>query len=169
MYYFKGYTHVHAYLNVAYDAEHPLSVGEALGDNPVAREGPAVKGLFERAMLASTDADFAYYPVESVAGRLRRGPVRSGDIFCLENWQDRILLVEARGADFSESLSAERRIAGNPLEAARTYRVATTAYTVAERAHEIARDGRFEALERGPLVREATLAYVRADGLQHGG
>ena len=34
VFYFRGYPHVHAFLNVAMDGDAPLSVGEPLGNNP---------------------------------------------------------------------------------------------------------------------------------------
>jgi hypothetical protein len=52
VFYFRGYPHVHAFVNVAMDGDAPLSVGEPLGRNPVWLDRTGVKVLFENALLA---------------------------------------------------------------------------------------------------------------------
>src|SRR6266571_2273976 len=90
VFYFRGYPHVHAFLNVAMDGDAPLSAGEPLGNNPAWLDHAAVKSLFETALIAETKSDFAYYDESSVVGRLRPGLIRSGDIYNLESWQEKV-------------------------------------------------------------------------------
>src|SRR5438105_3637162 len=94
VFYFRGYPHVHAFLNVAMDADSPLSAGEPLGTNPVWLDRAGVKALFERALQSESGADLAFYNESSVAGRLRSGLIRSGDIYSLESWQENVEVVE---------------------------------------------------------------------------
>ena len=48
--YFRGYPHVHAFINIAMNGDAPLSSGEHLADNPAWLDAAGVKALFEAAM-----------------------------------------------------------------------------------------------------------------------
>ena len=93
--YFRGYPHVHAFINIAMDGDAPLSSGEHLADNPAWLDAAGVKTLFETAMRTETGADVGYYPEDSVAGRLRPGPIRSGDIYTLESWEESVEVAKS--------------------------------------------------------------------------
>ncbi len=140
VFYFRGYPHVHAFINVAMNSEAPLSVGEELGVNPRVLEGAAVQRLFEDAMREQTSADEAHYHPQAVVGRLRAGLIRSGDIYNLESWQDTIVV-------------------GELAESGRTRTIATTkAYANDERFAKLA--GRREEI----LLRDATIGYLKKRG-----
>ena len=163
VFYFRGYPHVHAFLNVAMDGDSPLSVGEPLGTNPEWLDHAAVKELFEKALTSETSSDLAYYDVDSVAGRLRPGVVRSGDIYTLESWQESVAVVEIRGSNLSSELNAalrQRRLDFNPEK---TYTVATTGYIAGEGSAKI---GRINSRRSGPMLRDLTVAYLRSHGFQ---
>jgi hypothetical protein len=159
--YFRGYPHVHAFLNIAMDGDAPLSVGEPLGNNPKWLDRPAVKSLFETALRTQMNSDLAYYYEQSVAGRLRPGMIRSGDIYTLESWQESAAAVEIRGSNLGPVLQAELRDRRIVVEPAKTYTVATTQYTVSDRAEEL---GRIENRRQGPMLRDLTVAYLRTHG-----
>jgi len=161
VFHFRGHPHVHAFVNVALDGEAPLSVGEPLGDNPRALEGDAVQALFERALRAETGADLAHYPRASVVGRLRAGPIRSGDVYVLESWQERAMAVEIRGARLGPALRTQLAQDGQPLEPQRTYTVATTEWAADDGAPDL---GPIEGRRRLGLLRELTVAHLRAHG-----
>ena len=63
-----------------------------------------MKALFETALRAETKSDLAYYNQSDVVGRLRPGPIRSGDIYTLESWQENAEVVEVRGSKLSAAL-----------------------------------------------------------------
>jgi hypothetical protein len=159
VFYFRGHPHVHAFVNVAMDGDAPLSVGEPLGENPLALEAEGVVALFERALRSQTGADLAHYPRASVVGRLRAGPIRSGDIYTLESWQDSAAVVSIQGGNLSAVLRAKLEAQGSRIETQRLYRVATTRYAANELASEL---GRSESRAQAGLVRELTVAHLRA-------
>jgi hypothetical protein len=161
VFYFRGYPHVHAFLNVAMDGDAPLSAGEPLGNNPSWLDGGGVKALFETAMRSETGADLAYYDVGSVAGRLRPGTIRSGDIYSLESWQENVEVVEVRGSNLSAALLAALREQGVELHSEKTYTVATTAYVAREDQEKL---GRIDARRPGLMLRDMTVAYLRSHG-----
>jgi len=161
VFYFRGHPHVHAFINVAMDGDAPLSVGELLGVNPAWLDHAGVKALFETALRVETGADLAYYEKGSVAGRLRPGPIRSGDIYSLESWQEAAEVVEIRGANLSAALRAKLREQGLTNEDARLYKVATTPYVADDPADKI---GRTHARQRGQPIRDLTVAYLRSHG-----
>ena len=144
------------------DGDAPLSVGELLGENPTPLEGVKVKRLFETAMREQAGADFGYYDLEGVAGRLRKGSIRAGDIYALESWQDSVAAVEIKGSNLSATLLEELRNRGAELNPRGVYTVATTAYVAGELAAE--KLGRVESSQRRGLVRDATIAYLRKRG-----
>jgi hypothetical protein len=165
VFHFRGYPHVHAFINVAMDAAAPLSVGETLGDNPAWLDRAGVKALFEKALRAETGADLAYYPEGSVAGRLRSGLIRSGDIYSLESWQERATLVEIRGSNLGTALVAALRQRGDEPDSGRTYKVATTAYASTDLEDKL---GRIDSRQEGILLRDLTIAHLRSRGFTEG-
>ena len=167
VFYFRGYPHVHAFINVGMDGDAPLSVGEPLGNNPAPLEGVAVKHLFEAAMRDHAGSDLAYYDVDGVAGRLRKGPIRSGDIYTLESWQDSLTHVEIRGSNLSATLVQELRSRGMEPDPRRVYTVATTGYVAGELAAE--KLGTVESRQKSGLVRDVTIAYLRKRGFSAAG
>jgi hypothetical protein len=161
VFYFRGYPHVHAFLNIAMDGEAPLSVGEPLGTNPAWLDRAAVKTFFETALRSETGADLSYYNESSVAGRLRPGIIRSGDIYALESWQERSEVVEVRGSNLSTALLAGLRERGITPDLGKTYSVATTKYVADELSDKL---GRIESRRSGAMLRDVTIAYLRSHG-----
>ena len=93
---FRGEPHVHAFANVTMDGERPLSLGDRLGENPAVLAGEDLRAFFETAMRAHAEADVAYYPSQSVVGRLRAGTVRTGDVWVAESWVNGLVVVEVQ-------------------------------------------------------------------------
>ncbi|HTE42516.1 MAG TPA: DUF3500 domain-containing protein [Steroidobacteraceae bacterium] len=154
VFYFRGAPHVHAFVNVAMNGDAPLSVGEVVAENPSMLEGAGVKALFERAMFDATGSDLAYYGIDGVVGKLRKGTIRTGDLYNLESWQNRIVLLEAKGVDIAGKLGSDFKA---QLDPARTYRLATTNYAAGLL-------GSFRP-EKVGMLREATISYARRFGV----
>ena len=163
VFYFRGYPHVHAFLNVAMDGDAPLSVGEALGINPTWLDRAGVKNLFEAALRTQTAADLSYYPEGSVAGRLRPGVIRAGDIYTLESWQEAVEVVQIRGSRLSGTLQNALRNRQIVTQPDKLYTVATTGYVATDLAEKL---GRIESRRPGPMLRDLTVAYLRANGFR---
>ena len=162
VFHFRGEPHVHAFVNIAMDGERPLSVGEALGENPSVLEAEDLAAFFEAAMCTQAEADIALYPAQGAVGRLRAGTVRTGDIWTAESWVDDFAVVEAKGADLAPELAQRLRARGLPPQAGSTYRVATTDYIASREASRLL--GRVTARRTlGPL-RDALVAHARAHG-----
>jgi hypothetical protein len=159
--YFRGYPHVHAFINIAMDGDAPLSSGEHLNDNPSWLDRDAVKKLFQAAMRAETGAELGYYPAESVAGRLRPGPIRSGDIYTLESWQESVQVGEIHGSLLDPATFARLADADHALDREKMYTVATTTYGVSRLREQI---GRVESPRPRGMLRDLAVAYVRQHG-----
>ena len=159
--YFRGYPHVHAFVNVAMNAEAPLSSGDDLGENPAWLDRSGVKALFEAALRAETGADLAYYPLDSVAGRLRPGVIRSGDIYSLESWQETVEIVDVHGSTLSSRMVAQLPATAQGPDLAKTYRIATTAYAARDLQDHL---GRIDARRSGAMLRDLTVAYLKRHG-----
>jgi len=156
--YFRGSPHVHAFIHITMNGDAPLSVGEPLGTNPRVLEGVTVKRLFEDALLDQLGTDFAFYPLESVAGRLRGGPIRTGDIYSLESWQDHVVSVETQGSALRTSFVEELRARGIDPDPRRTYSVSTSGF-VAEDPERFL--GAVASPRRGGMLRDVVIAHLR--------
>jgi len=161
VFYFRGYPHVHAFINVAVDGDAPLSVGEPLGHNSAWLDQAGVKTLFETALRVQTGSDLAYYDEGSVAGRLRPGLIRSGDIYSLESWQEKVEVVEIRGSNLSKILLDQLHERAVVADSDKTYTVATTAYVANDDNKKL---GAIRGTRPGPLLRDLTIAYLRSNG-----
>src|SRR5215471_3985822 len=151
-----------SYYQHGMDGDSPLSVGEPLGTNPAWLDHSGVKMLFETALRAETGSDLSYYNESSVAGRLRPGPVHSGDIYSLESWQELVEVVDVRGSNLSTALVTELRKRGITPDLQKTYSVATTSYVANELGEKL---GRIESRRRpGLMLRDLTVAYLRSNG-----
>lgn len=126
-----------------------------------------VQRLFEAAMLDHSGADLAYYDLDSVAGRLRRGPIRTGDLYVLESWQSSVARVELKGSAMTPNLVEALRAAGKELDPRRSYAVATTDHLAREEAAE--RLGQVDAIHPGPLLRDVAIAHVKQRGFPSAG
>jgi hypothetical protein len=116
----------------------------------------------ETALRAETAADLAYYDEDSVAGRLRPGVIRSGDIYALESWQESVEVVEIRGSNLSPALQAALREQRVVLDSAKIYTVAATGYAAGELQRKYGGAGRRKT---GTMLRDLTVAYLRSHGL----
>jgi hypothetical protein len=157
--YFRGYPHVHAFINIAMNGDAPLSSGEHLADNPAWLEAAGVKGLFETAMRTGTGADLAFYPEDSVAGRLRPGPIRSGDIYTLESWEEPVDAGMISGSVIQWTPLA--KLVRSEIDPTRMYKVASTRYGVRRVREEV---GPVEATQSHGLLRDLTIAHVKRHG-----
>ena len=102
------------------------------------------------------------HDAESVVGRLRKGAIRTGDIYNLESWQDHVMVVQIKGSNLAGPLLAALRTGGAQVGPERVYTVAATGEVVSESAAE--KLGKIESSRRGPLLRDATIAYLRRQG-----
>ena len=162
--YFRGHPHVHAFVNIAMSGDAPLSSGEPLGENPMWLDRAGVKSLFETAMRTETGAELAYYPESSVAGRLRPGVIRSGDIYSLESWQEAVEVVDVHGSNLSSTMVARLPAPERGPDRAKTYMIATTAYAASDLRQHL---GRIDARRRAPMLRDLTVAYLKREGFAH--
>jgi hypothetical protein len=163
IFHFQGKPHVHAFINIAMDAENPLSVGELVAENASAIEGVALKHLFESAMTEAEQTDFSYYNLDSVVGRIRPGSVRTGDLYNAESWENRVVTVTFAGnelhGEFRKQLDGE----GIQLNANQQYSVATTDY-VANDLLEMT-FGEAKIASEGGLLRDQLINHIRNNGL----
>lgn len=160
VFYFRGYPHVHAFINVGNDPAKPLSVGETIAQTSTVLAGASVQSLFERAMLDFCDTDLAYYDLESVAGRLRAGTIRTGDIYSLESWNNEVHIVTIKGSSFSDAAKRLWVSRGIVIDETKTYTVATTDHVVSELLGDHLGNGKpAPAVAR---LREVTIDYLKA-------
>ncbi|GEM_PF-3458257 len=166
-FHFRAVPHLHAFFNVARDGDWPLSTGEVVGVAEAPLDTIAMRRLFEAVMLGETGADVAYYPSEAVAGFFRAGPIRTGDVWTAESWEDRIAVVEIALDDIApRALEDWQRTwpdIGTAQGGARTIRTAMPAGVATW--HESYGFAAVEVVETGRLLRDATIDRLRATEL----
>src|SRR5262249_36600130 len=121
--------------------------------------------LFEAALCSETGADLAYYDEGSVAGRLRPGLVRSGDIYSLESWQENSEGGQIRGSNPSAALQESLRDLAIRGQAAKISPAATTEYVATKDSEKL---GRIQGRRPGTMLRDVTVAYLRGHGFPNG-
>ena len=114
-------------------------------------------------MQAATDADFGFYDVGSAVGVLRPGPIRTGDLYTAESWENTVRTVAIRGADVTGEFAADLAARNLTLDPERTYRVANIEFIANEILDEVIGPGEIVA-EHGYL-REMSISYVRSSGV----
>ncbi len=159
VFYFRGFPHVHAFINVGMDGNAPLSVGEELGVNETIVEGASLCAFFERVMRASCETDFAYYSPESAVGRLRTGVIRTGDIYNLVSWNNTVHIVKLRGSQLEGQLMKSR---AKHIERDRTYTLATTNFVIEEELDRVFGGGKVS--DPHLRLRDVTIQYVQRNG-----
>ena len=103
----------------------------------------------------------------AVVGRLRKGAIRAGDVYTLESWQDRVVIVEGKGSRLARPRVDALGASGARVEAERLYTIATTAEVASSSA--AASLGKVESSRESVLVRDATIAYLRENGFDRQG
>ena len=121
-----------------------------------------MKALFEHVLREHADADLAYYPMVGVAGRLRAGPVRTGDLYTVESWRDSVAVVTVKGADLAEPMREALQARGAGVASDRTYRIATVRYVADALAEEVL--GRVASDETGGMLRDVAIAHLSEHG-----
>lgn len=164
VFHFRGEPHVHAFINISWDGDQPLSLGETLGENPRELEGTSLRAFFETAMRESAEADVAYYPAGSVVGRLRAGTLRTGDLWAAESWADELMRVDIRGGDLAPAIVNALRARNVQPQTDATYRVATTGYVAGQEASRSL--GRISARRSLGSLRDTLCTHARARGFQ---
>jgi hypothetical protein len=163
VFHYRGEPHLHALLNVAMDGERPLSVGDVVGENRTRLGRAQVKALLEEVLVAETGADLGYYPLESVAGTLRAGTIRTGDLYNLESWRDDVALAEIRGDAVVGEGRADLLARGERLEPSSVYRIAVPGWLIDSGEEAF---GEVTRSTRGRTLREALIDNVRSNGFR---
>jgi hypothetical protein len=91
---------------------------------------------------------------------LRPGPIRSGDIYTLESWEESVELGEVHGSVLQWTPLA--KLAQSEIDGTKMYKVATTQYGVGRLRDEL---GPVEAPQPRGMLRDLTIAYVKRHGL----
>jgi hypothetical protein len=161
---YRGTPHLHAFINIAMDGKRPLSIGEVVAENPRAMDAKGVKALFEDVLLRETGADLSYYPLDKVAGPLRAGTIRTGDIYSLESWKEFVSVSEVKGSELNETLVSDSRLRERPVQSNKLYRVATARYVANNFVEKFIGVGVDESETSGVMLRDVSIAHLQKEG-----
>ena len=125
---FKGYPHVHAYIDVVRDPKRQ-AVGETLTRVERPLDASAVRRLLHAALRAETNEPLAFVPAQ-VPGRVNAGDVTTGVAYTLDPFDDPVVVATIRGAAMAEPL---RLSFDAPIDPDASYRVASLAYPASRR------------------------------------
>lgn len=154
---FKGYPHVHAYINIVKRPER-AAIGEQLAQIDSPLSGSAITSLLLNAMRQHTQERFAYYPMPA-AGRLSKGIVTTGSIYTLEPFNNQAVVVELKPEKMSPRLIQSLTSQGAELTPGKATRLATVDYLLRD-----SRDlGEVDRLvSRGGSLRDSLISMLKA-------
>lgn len=158
---FKGYPHVHAYINIVRDPARQ-NVGEVLARAESLIEPPAVRELIETALRWETGEALAFYG-EDAPARVCPGDVTTGLAWAIDPYANRIATLEIEGAALAEPLRRFIEARKGGVEPGERYRLASIEYT-ARRSELVGKPARVELGSR--YLRDAVTDYLRSQGLR---
>jgi hypothetical protein len=157
---FKGYPHVHAYVQVVRDPAR-ANLGESLGATSGGIEGERLRRVLEGAMRRGTGEALAFH-ADEVPGRFCPGEITTGLAYSLDPYRNHVAVASIQGRAMSAALRERLAAGGFEVLPTHSYRVATTEYF----AQESEIFGEPDAVEAGDLLlRDALVAHLRAGGL----
>lgn len=154
---FKGYPHVHAYINIVNRPE-SAAIGEQLALIEASLSGSAVTSLLLKALRQHTGERFAYYPMPA-AGRLPKGIVTTGSIYTLEPFNNHAVVVELKPEQMSPKLVQSLTLQGAELTPGKATRLATIDYLLRD-SRDLGEVDTF--VKRGDSLRDSLIAMLRA-------
>ena len=157
---FKGYPHVHAYIEVVRDPAR-ANLGESLATIDGLLEGESMRQLLEGALRRATGESLAFHGAE-VPGRFCPGTVTTGLAWSLDPYANRVAVASIEGREMAFSLRQRLVAQGVNIERGDLYRIATTDYY--GRQEEF---GTPHSIETSPLLlRDALVDHLRAGALE---
>jgi hypothetical protein len=157
---FKGYPHVHAYVQVVRDPAR-ANLGETLGATAGGVEGERMRRLLEAALRSATGEALAFF-ADEVPGRFCPGEITTGLAYSLDPYCNPVAVASIAGGAMSAALRERLAAGGAVVHPTQSYRVATAQYFAA--TPEIF--GEPDTVESGELLlRDALVAHLRAGGL----
>jgi len=161
---FKGYPHVHAYIQVARDPAR-ANLGTSLATTEATIEGERMRSLLEAAVRRASGEALAFYGHE-IPGRFCAGEITTGLAYTLDPYRNRIAVATIRGDAMAAPLRDHLLASGVHVDDATRYRVASNDFTA---RHE-ERFGVAEDVEvSNVLLRDALVEQIRTDGLRAAG
>jgi len=158
---FKGYPHVHAYINIVSDPTRQ-NIGEVL-TRAAAPLGPAaVRRILTAAMRQETELPLAYY-AQDVPARIGAGDVTVGLVRAIDPFAESIVVASIRGAEMADDMREQAAVQGVAVDPGRDYRVATAAYWSRQEG-VFGRPHRVDPWDRS--LHEALVTYLRDRNLR---
>ncbi len=158
---FKGYPHVHAYIQVVRDpARANIGSQIALADRTL--EGAALGRLLDAALRRATGETLAYFGPE-VPGRFCAGEITTGLAYALDPYRNHVSVATIAGGAMSTPLRKHLEDSGLQIDLTRSYRVATTDY-LGGQPESFGDPERVES--QTTLMRDAIVAELRANGVE---
>ena len=142
---FKGYPHVHAYVQVVRDPAR-ANLGESLGAISGGIEGERMRRVLEGAMRRATGEALAFH-ADEVPGRFCPGEITTGLAYSLDPYRNHVVVASIEGRAMSAALRERLAAGGVEVLPTQSYRVATTEYF----AQESEIFGEPDAVETGDL------------------
>lgn len=157
---FKGYPHVHAYINIVKDPTR-IAIGESLATLGSGLQGNAIRRLFLSAMKQQTGEQFAFYHTEYL-GRLSPGIVSAGSLYALDPYDNKIefvtMMVDNMTAELKQSLEQQGAI----LQPGKLIRFATIDYLVQQKISLSRHRQGLKSVEKSGLsLRESLVEYLK--------
>lgn len=160
---FKGYPHVHAYINVVKDPA-KIAIGETLAKLDSVVQGESIRNLLVRAMKQQTGEQFGFYHNEYL-GRLSPGLVSSGSIYALDPYDNKVVVLTMPADQMTAELKRSLLSQGADLSKGRQVRFATIDYLARQKNQLSQTSDELTSFEPSGLsLRASVINYLRSGG-----
>jgi hypothetical protein len=158
---FKGYPHVHAYINIVKEPA-KIAIGKSLTTISSVLQGAKIGRFFIDTMTDQTGEEFAFYHSEYL-GRLSPGVVSVGSIYALEPYDNKIEIVTMMVDHMTDQLTQSLAQQGANLQAGKLIRFATIDYLVQQKTALSYHAQGFKSIEKSGLsMRKSMISYLQA-------
>lgn len=158
---FKGYPHVHAYINIVKDPTR-IAIGESLTTLHSGLQGKDIGRLFLNVMKQQTGEQLAFYHTDYL-GRLSPGIVSVGSIYALDPYDNKIVFVTMMVDHMTDELRFSLEQQGVNLQPGKLIRFATIDYLVQQKSSLSRQRQGFKSVEQSGLsLRESLVEYLKA-------
>ncbi|GAA6138249.1 hypothetical protein NBRC116583_19960 [Arenicella sp. 4NH20-0111] len=155
---FKGYPHVHGYINILHDVR-KRNVGRTLTFNHSSKQSSGIKELWQKTLRSYTGLPLSFYSAKP-NGRLPRGEVTTGSVYCIEPFDNDLVIVDINVPYLNAAARATLLKQGANLNNAKL-RIATYDYLL-ESSDEIGVSTSVidKVIERGPSLRSIMIEQL---------
>lgn len=156
---FKGYPHVHAYINILSKPE-KRNIGKHLTHIPRSLQGRDIQRLWQSALTHHTGLSLGFYSAKP-NGRLPEGDVSTGSVYAIEPFNNKVVVIDVNVSLLNSAARVSLNEQGVDLNNQGKLRIATYDY-ILKATDEIGLSENVidQVVKHGPSLRSVMIEYL---------